>query len=135
MVACNHILCYNTCRKAVKKEKIQMGFVKKLTNSILRATVTKIGFSTGSTFANGELGTGQKNGVNAIVIMGSAYKEDYAITKDDIAECKTLEVGSLYNFHGQPYLVNRYHITFKDGNSAVIGILPDYISTFETMIY
>lgn len=112
-----------------------MGLFSKLTNSLLRASVKKIGLSSGSTFANGQLGTGHKNGVDAIVIMGSAHKEDYAFTKDDIAECKTLETNALVQFQGGTCAMSRYHVTFKDGKSAVLSIANQYIGTFESMIY
>ncbi len=101
----------------------------------MRASVKKIGLSSGSTFANGKLGTGHKNGVDAIVIMDSAYKEDYAFTKDDIAECKTLETDALVNFNGTACKMSRYHVTFKDGKSAVLSISHEYIGAFESMIY
>lgn len=112
-----------------------MGFFSKLANKVLRASVVKIGASLGATFANGDLGTGHKNGVDAIVIMNSAYKEDYAFTKDDILECNIMETGQRYNNGGTLVIGNKYQIKFKDGKTAILVIFAQYLATFERIIY
>ena len=112
-----------------------MGFFGKLANKILRASVVKIGASLGSTFANGDLGTGHKNGANAIIIMNSAYKEDYAFTKDDILECNIMETGQRYNNGGTLVIGNKYQLKFKDGKIAIVVIFAQYLSTFESIEY
>ena len=112
-----------------------MGFLGKLANKVLRASVVKIGVSLGSTFANGVLGTGHKNGVNAIIIMNSAYKEDYAFIKDDILECTIMEMGQRYNYGGGIYSGNKYQVKFKDGKSALLVVFGQYLATFEGIVF
>ena len=112
-----------------------MGFFGKLANKVLRASVVKIGVSQGSTFANGNLGTGHKNGAAAIIIMDSAFKEDYAFTKEDIFECNIMETGQPYNRGGSIELCNKYQLKFKDGKSAIVVIFGKYLATFESVVF